>query len=184
GQHDVIVWEANFIPDVRAFDKMTGHQERGAGGTTVFFRQGGLVALHAHQSEFPIETYKKAHAHPPGRSIILVTGKGYSLVWQPGHEKEKQRVDWHPGSVFGVGLSELQGEIWYHQHFNTGREPARYLVLHANPSLPNKHEQIEYPDEDQETRKLFESELAKSGVKSKMPPECYTNRNYRWKTAV
>ena len=164
---------------------MRDMQTRGAGGTTVNFHQPGLVRLHAHQSEFPVGTYKKAHAHPPGRSLILVTGKGYSIVWQHGYENEKKRVDWHAGSVFGVALTDLQGEIWWHQHFNIGNEPARYLVLHVNPPLiPDKHVEGEYVDEDPEIRQLFESELAKSGVKTKMPPECYTDRNYQWKVAV
>lgn len=177
-----IVWIANFVSDVRAFDKMTDSATRGAGGKSVQFYQPGCVRLHAHQSEFPVGTYKKSHAHPPGRSIILITGKGYSLLWEPGKEKEKKKIDWKPGSLFGVGLTPLQGECWYHQHFNTGTEPARYLVLHVNPStLEDKHVQIEYVDEDPEIRKLFESELAKSGARNKMPPECYTNREFKWK---
>ncbi len=177
-----IVWTANFIADVRAFDQMTDHQSRGLGDRSVNFRQSGLVHLNAHMSEFPVGTYKKAHAHPPGRSIILITGKGYSILWQPGKEKEKIKVDWHPGSLFGVALTPLQGECWYHQHFNSGAEPARYLVLHVNSAtLPDKHVQIEYVGEAPEIRELFEGELAKSGIKSKMPPECYTNPNFRWK---
>ena len=177
-----IVWTANFVPDVRAYDKMTDLQSRGAGGTGVLFHQPGLARLHAHQSEFPVGTYKKAHAHPPGRSIILIKGNGYSLLWQPGNSKDKKRVDWHPGSLFGVGMTDMQGEIWWHQHFNTGAEPARYLVLHVNPKRTlDKHVQIEYVDEEPEIRQLFEGELAKSGLKSKMPPECYTSRNFKWK---
>ncbi len=178
----VIFWAANFVPDVRAFDKMVNFQSRGAGGSNVQFRLPGLVRLHAHMSEFPVGTYKKAHAHPPGRSIILITGKGYSLLWQFGQDREKQRIDWRAGSVFGVGLTDLQGEIWWHQHFNSGNEPARYLVLHVDPSLlSDKHVQLEYVDEDPEIKKLFESELAKAGEKSKMPPQCYTDLNYKWK---
>lgn len=180
-----IVWAANFVPDVRAFDKMTDRQNRGAGGTGVSFHQPGLVRLFAHQSEFPVGTYKKAHAHPPGRSIILVSGEGYSLLWQPGQEKEKKRVDWHAGTLFGVALTDLQGECWWHQHFNAGKEPARYLVLHVNPSTSiDKKVQIEYVDEDREIRKLFESELAKRGAKSKMPAACYIERRFKWKDAV
>ncbi len=177
---NIMVWTANFVPDVKAFDKMTYYGSRG--GTTVHFHQSGLVRLYAHMSEFPVGTYKKAHAHPPGRSIIMVTGKGFSLLWQPGDEKNKIKADWKPGSLFGVALNDLPGELWYHQHFNTGSEPARYLVLHVNsPTKRDKHIQVEYTDEDPEIRKLFESELAKSGVVSKMPPECYTDPNFKWK---
>ncbi len=179
---DFIVWVANFVPDVRSFDKMTESVDRGGGGRSVRFIQPGCVILHAHQSEFPIGTYKKAHAHPPGRSIIIITGKGFSLLWEPGKEKDKKKIDWKPGSLFGVGLAPVQGELWYHQHFNTGTEPARYLVLHVNSQIiHDKVLQKEYVDEDPEVRKLFESELAKSGIKSKMPPECYTNRKFKWK---
>jgi hypothetical protein len=177
-----IVWTANFVPDVKAFDQMTSYAARGAGSDSVHFRQSGLVRLNAHMSEFSIGTYKKAHAHPPGRSIILITGKGYSILWQPGKEKEKIKFDWKPGSLFGVALTDLQGECWYHQHFNTGAEPARYLVLHVNtPIFYDKHVQIEYTDEDPEIRRLFESELAKSGVKSKMPAQCYVDPKFKWK---
>lgn len=179
-----IVWTANYVADVRSFDKMTDHQDRGAGGTGVYFRQSGLVRLHSHMSDFPVGTYKKAHAHPPGRSIILITGQGYSILWQPGRENEKVKVDWKPGSLFGVGLTSLQGECWYHQHFNTGSEPARYLVLHVNsPLLDDKHVQVPYVDEDPEIRALFESELAKSGLKSKMPSQCYDDPNFKWKVS-
>ncbi len=179
---NLIVWVANFIPDVRAFDKMANWNARGGGGRTVLIHPPGLVRLHAHMSEFPTGTYKKAHAHPPGRSIILITGKGYSILWQPGREEEKIKIDWKPGSLFGVGLGSLQGECWWHQHFNSGSEPARYLVLHVkSPVLLDKHMQIDYVDEDPEIRRLFESELAKSGVKSKMPPQCYTDPNFKWK---
>jgi quercetin dioxygenase-like cupin family protein len=176
-----IVWTANFIPDVRAFDQMTELQSRGE-GKGVDFLFPGLVRLNAHMSEFPVGTYKKAHAHPPGRSIILITGKGYSILWQPGQEKEKTKVDWHAGSLFGVGLTSLQGECWYHQHFNSGADAARYLVLHVNSVvLRDKHVQIEYVDEEPDIRSLFENELAKSGVKGRMPPECYTNPKFKFK---
>ncbi len=177
-----IVWVSNFVPDVMAFDKMTDFERRGAGGTGAEFYQSGLVRLRAHMSEFPVGTYKKAHAHPSGRSIIIITGKGFSLLWQPGKEKEKKLIYWQPGSVFGVGVTNLQGEIWYHQHFNTSTEPARYLVLHVNNSLySEKHVTMEYVDEDPAIRERFQSELVKSGMASKMPSECYTDIAYKWK---
>jgi hypothetical protein len=180
--YNYIVWVANFVSDVRAFDKMTISDSRGAGGSSVRFQMPGCVRMRAHQSDFPVGTYKKAHAHPPGRSIILISGTGFSLLWEPGKEKDKKKIDWKPGCLFGVGLTDLQGECWYHQHFNTGSEPARYLVLHVDSViLRDKHIQIEYFEENPEIRKLFESELAQSGVKSKMPPQCYTDKNFKWK---
>jgi hypothetical protein len=75
-------------------------------------------------------------------------------------------------------------EDWFHQHFNTGPEPARYLAIrwgarkftHAlgrqnygtDKSVKEGGSQIEYPDEDPKVREMFEEALAKNGVKSKM----------------
>ena len=39
---------------------------------------------------------------------------------------------------------------------------------------------IEYPDEDPWMRQNFEQELARRGLKSEMPAECYTDYDYKW----
>ena len=169
------IWETNFIPDVRRFE-LTDKKERGAGGRGRHFEMA-FNTMGAHTSEFPVGTYKKGHRHGPGAHVIIIKGKGYTLMWPEGSPKE--RFDWQVGSIL------VPPDRWFHQHFNTGTEPARYLVQHVNsPLIWDKHVQIEYVDEDPEIRKLFESELAKSGINSKMPPECYTDPNYQWERAV
>ena len=45
-------------------------------------------------------------------------------------------------------------------------------------------DQIEYPNEDRYIRDKFEQELAKRGIKSIMPAECYTNPDYEWSKAM
>ena len=70
---------------------------------------------------------------------------------------------------------------WFHQHFNTGAEPAKYMAFHGaialkyygigiddemagSKSLKQGGRQIEYEDEDPEIRRLFKQELEKNGT--------------------
>jgi hypothetical protein len=133
-------------------------------------------------SEFPVSTYKKAHRHGPGAHVIIIGGVGYSLLWQGGDEENMKKVDWKLGSVV------VPPDQWFHQHFNSGTEPARYLALRwgsqrystggvfssdalkADVSVKLGGYQIEYEDEDPKVHEIFETELAKHGGKSEMRP--------------
>ncbi len=169
----VKVWETNFIGDLLMHD-LVEWKERGAGARTLFF-QMAENSIAAHVSEFPIGTYKKAHRHGLGAHIIIISGEGYSLMWEEG--KPIQRYDWQVGSMFGPK------EMWFHQHFNVGKEPAKYLALHGRQSQKHRSglrdwkrdksvkeggDQIEYEDEDPMIREMFEAELAKRGVQCQM----------------
>ena len=167
------IWEANFIPDVATF-QLLEWKERGAGGSNIMFELANNTLI-AHISEFPVGTYKKAHRHGPGANVIILGGQGYSLLWPDGAPWTK--VDWHEGSVF------VPPDFWWHQHFNAGSTPARYLAIRwgsVKHKLDDKHDtlaqdratggnQIEYEDEDPAVRELFEIELSKAGVPSRMP---------------
>jgi oxalate decarboxylase/phosphoglucose isomerase-like protein (cupin superfamily) len=167
------IWEANFIPDVNTF-QLLEWKERGAGGRNIMFELANNTMI-SHISEFPVGTYKKAHRHGPGAHVIILGGKGYSLLWPEGAKPTK--VDWHEGSVF------VPPDFWWHQHFNGGPIPARYLAIRwgsVKHKLDEKHSkldqdkekggnQIEYDNEDPAVRALFESELAKEGIQSRMP---------------
>ena len=72
---------------------------------------------------------------------------------------------------------------WLHQHFNLGADPARYLKISG--TLPATGAmapgaQVEYTDEDPWVREKFQEELAKRGLATEMPDECYANRDYQW----
>lgn len=166
-------WETNFVSDVRSF-KLLDYSERGAGGTNVKFELSENTTA-CHISEFPVGSYKKAHRHGAGAHVIILSGQGYSLLWPEGEPIKK--YDWHEGSMV------VPPDNWWHQHFNTGAKPARYLALRAFGSKkyrgvgkPYKGatdrkqggEQIGYDEEDPMVRRLFEEALAKAGVRSQM----------------
>ncbi|MFD3524255.1 ethanolamine ammonia lyase-activating protein [Streptomyces sp. NPDC058653] len=166
------LWETNFVPDVREFE-LVDYRERGAGGTNVQFKLARNTMM-AHVSQFPVGTYKKAHRHAPGAHVVILGGTGYSLMWREGEPVE--RFDWSEGS-----LIIPPGET-FHQHFNTGATPARYLALrHLNArrdpatGLPMSSistrlggDQIDYRDESPLVRETYLDECAKNGVASRM----------------
>jgi quercetin dioxygenase-like cupin family protein len=173
-QRDRTVWDTNFIPDVRGL-ALYRWEKRGAGGSNVMIELS-QNSMGAHISQFPVGTYKKAHRHGPGAHVIIIGGQGYSLMWPEG--TAPKRFDWRDGSVV------VPPEMWFHQHFNTGANPARYLALRAggrkfarpwgskafavDESVKAGGDQIEYEDEDPQIRRMFEQELAKQGVSCRM----------------
>ncbi|MFN0072161.1 MAG: cupin domain-containing protein [Chloroflexota bacterium] len=180
-ENDPYLWYGNFFPDLAKWDRLSVYQRRGAGGHHVTIQLPDSE-MSGHMSVFPVGTYKKGHRHGPGVGIVIPAGEGYSIMWPEG--SEKVIVPWHEASMF------VPPNRWFHQHFNLGEIPARYLALH--PTLRKQlfgqmervedraRDQIEYSDEDPMIRERFESELAKRGQKSLMPAEIYENREYKW----
>ena len=176
------IWKTNFIKDVSRFDRLTQNRYMYADGSSKskhFGLSENTMAGHIVESQSGY--YKKAHRHGPGAHLIIVKGRGHSLIWEEG--KERLRVDWRPG----VMLSPP--DMWWHQHFSTGQEPTRQLALRwANMGeyigttnwkrySEDFGEQIAYEDEDPEIRKTFEDECRANGVEVKMPPVTYRERN-------
>lgn len=173
------LWYGNLFPDMAAWDKLDQLAHRGAGGHRVQVQFAGSQ-MSCHMSVFPPRTYKKAHRHGPGRVIVIPAGEGYSILWEEGQEKIV--APWHEGSMF------VPPEKWFHQHFNVGSEPARYLALHplrqfyghAEKVEDAARDTIEYVNEDRFIREKFEAELGKRGLATAMPEEAYKNRAYQW----
>jgi mannose-6-phosphate isomerase-like protein (cupin superfamily) len=162
-------WVTNFIADIRKFG-LDDAPNRGASGQLTMFAMSNN-SMAAHCSEFPSGTYKKSHLHNVGAHVIILSGKGYSLLWFEG-ETERRRVDWQDGSV----LSPRERE--YHQHFNSGPTPARYLALRLG-ELDARHylgfmpEQIEYEQEDPAIYEEYSAECVKNGATVVLPRPAY-----------
>jgi mannose-6-phosphate isomerase-like protein (cupin superfamily) len=179
------VLETNFVADAPGI-QLYEWAERGAGGLNVMFEMAGGV-VPTHISQFPVGTYKKAHRHGEdvggGALLLILGGTGFSLVWPPG-ERDFQKLAWGKNSLFVAPSS------WFHQHFNTGPTPARYLALRGggsqkyetggggwivDKSVKEGGSQIEYDDEDPRIHQTFEEELMEHGATcrmSQLSPHC------------
>jgi oxalate decarboxylase/phosphoglucose isomerase-like protein (cupin superfamily) len=165
---DGLLLDTNFVPDALAL-RLISAKERGAGGGHIRFSMA-KGSMNSHISEFPVGTYKKGHRHGPGAHVIILSGSGYSLMWPEG--EQPRRYDWSAGSLI------VPPNMWYHQHFNTGATPARYLAFkHEGVSIRNAQgvpkawisrrlggDQIDYADELPQVRQFFAEELAAAGV--------------------
>jgi oxalate decarboxylase/phosphoglucose isomerase-like protein (cupin superfamily) len=172
GEQKGFLLTTNFVPDAVNIPLITA-TERGAGGGHIRFNLA-KGSMNSHISQFPIGTYKKAHAHGPGAHVIVLSGEGFSLMWPEG--EEPQRYDWEVGTLI------VPPNMWFHQHFNTGATPARYLAFkHEGVAIRNAQgvpkawisrraggDQVDYIDEKPEVRRLFATELAKRGVTPRM----------------
>ena len=169
------VWTSNFFPDVSAWEKLEPYRNRGAGGMTVAFGSvhGGLGSTNASMSVFPAQRYKMAHKHDAGAVIVIPKGEGYSVLWKPG-SNERLVCPWREGSLL------VPPHMWYHQHFNLGLEPARYLKLNGHIPAFRESEQIDYSVEEPWVHRRFQEELAKRDLTTEMPEECYTTPHYEW----
>ena len=79
---------------------------------------GTLVA------EVPPGKRSGAHRHIYEETNYVMAGQGYSII-------EDQRFDWKKGDTLCIPVFS------WHQHFNTGKEPARFLVHHNRPYMEN-----------------------------------------------
>ena len=185
-----MVWETNFVSDARTA-LLDAAEFKAAGGQLTQFEISGN-SLIGHVSEWPAGRYHKAHYHAAGAVLLGLRSEGYVLMWpneigprpfEAGKGDQVVGIEWGPGSVY----SPPQG--WFHQHFNTGPEPARHLALRfgsrkhpvgfhlagkrmesaTSKSIREGGTLIDYEDEDPEIRRQFEAALAERGVACDMP---------------
>ena len=181
GEYMGNVWKTNFIPDIRTLPHPSGSERRdgdgrglGASGRQFLLSNNQSVG---HGSQFPAGTYKRAHRHGVGAHVIIVDGQGYSLLWFEGGERS--RVDWKSGTV----LSPREWE--YHQHFNTGTTPTRYVAFRLGALDTRRPERgvgwntqaevmgIPYDREDPDIYDEYYAECQAKGVHVELPRPNY-----------
>jgi oxalate decarboxylase/phosphoglucose isomerase-like protein (cupin superfamily) len=172
GEQKGLLLETNFVADAVSLPLISA-KERGAGGGHIRFNMA-KGSMNSHISQFPIGTYKKGHCHGPGAHVIILSGEGYSLMWPEG--EEPRRYDWEVGTLI------VPPNRWFHQHFNIGTTPARYLAFkHEAVAIRNPQgvpkawisrrvggDQIDYADESTVVRNTFTDELTRRGIASRM----------------
>lgn len=75
-------------------------------------------------AEIPPGGKSGAHRHLYEEIEYVLSGKGYSII-------EDQRYEWKAGDAFSIPM------FGWHQHFNTGSEPASFLVHTSRPGMEN-----------------------------------------------
>ncbi len=172
GEQKGLLLDTNFVADAVNLPLISA-KERGAGGGHIRFSMA-KGSMNSHISQFPTATYKKAHAHGPGAHVIIMSGSGFSLM---GPDMDHlNRYDWQEGTMI------VPPNMWFHQHFNTGTTPARYLAFKAEGvSIRNAQgvpkawisrrvggDQIDYADESPLVRDTFTAALAQVGLTPRM----------------
>jgi len=184
------IWETNFITDIQSasIDK---REVKGAGVSITQFELAGN-SLIGHLAQWPAGRYHKAHYHGPRAILMGLQSSGYVLLWskeigtrpyEAGRSADVVEVKWKAGSVY------CPPGGWFHQHFNTGAQPARHLALRYGSrihplgfKIADKRSEdgvyidikrggtlIEYADEDPHIRKHYEDEMKQTGVQCEMP---------------
>jgi quercetin dioxygenase-like cupin family protein len=186
GGKGVQTWLNGFVPDARSLG-LAQLTQRGVGNSRLELEMGDNT-MQSHLSQFAVGTYKTAHRHGPGSHVLMLNGTGYTLMWfgptKYSEADQKVRVD------FGEASLVVPPDRWWHQHFNTGPEPARYLActwggdgrwfmealggggrthLLAKTSTRAGGNMIDYDDEDLVIREMYAGELERAGITMKMP---------------
>jgi gentisate 1,2-dioxygenase len=114
-----------------------------------------------------------------GSHLFGVAGEGYTLAWEEG-AKDFARTPWRHGVVYAPpGMS-------FHQHFNAGAEPARYLDVQLgslrHPMFRSRRAaygddqvyasgsaEIAFSNQDPRIHRMWLETIAGQGVASRMP---------------
>jgi quercetin dioxygenase-like cupin family protein len=179
-------WLGAFVPDARTI--ALSEAKRGGVDNSRIELEMADNTMQAHVSQFAVGSYMPAHRHGPGVHILVLNGQGYTLMWNGSlkysQADQKVRIDFNEASLF------VPPDRWWHQHFNTGPAPVRYLAAGwagegrwsmealggghrayrlSQTSTRQGGSMIDYQDEDPAIRDMYAAELTGSGIAINMP---------------
>jgi uncharacterized RmlC-like cupin family protein len=125
---EIPVLEGMMIDDVTHVS-LRPWPQLGAGVTGLYLRFADYQITDGRSIEIPARGNTISQRYLYEQGIYFLTGSGYTILQQEG--EQEQRVEWQQGDLFSVPLNVR------HQHFNTGNEPARMLVVSSFPLVLN-----------------------------------------------
>ncbi len=189
------LWETNFIRDAWGTDLKDAYK---AYGNRSYVWRMANKTVGGHINQWPVGRYHKAHYHGPGALLVPLRSEGFVLLWpkewgirpwENGYGDEVVMANWKAGGLYAPP------DGWFHQHFNTGPEPARQLAFHGfmngfgylapvrsgewTPTLISTEEGgslVEYQDEDPEVRRMYKAILDTKGIAFDMPDSLFEGR--------
>lgn len=174
------IFETNFISDIRQFN-LDAYPERGNRTAIMRFSMAS-ANLGFHVMSVSEGTYATAHRHGAGAHVIVVEGLGYELLYMPGEEKNRRKVD---ASAYAV-VAPMHNE--FHHHFNSGKGEYKMLAFRGtglryghgrsyDPAFTTQttdpHQlalMIPFEREDPAIREEYYQELEKNGVTARLAP--------------
>ena len=134
----------------------------------------------AHTARVPAGRYRFGHRHGAGAYILWLKGMGYDRTWETETTNVAQ-IPWHAGTITSPP------EWWYHQHFNTGNEPAVALAFHVNSlvaEVAGELREVPFDLEDPQIREDYKRELEKKGIPLDMEEVYQNDRDIRRQPAA
>ena len=179
------ILKTNFVADVLG-TKLVASPDAPGVGYGRFVLAGGTMT--AHTARVPAGRYRFGHRHGAGAYILWLKGTGHDRTWETETTNVAQ-IPWHAGTITSPP------EWWYHQHFNTGSEPAVALAFHVNslvaevagelrrfqnPAL----REVPFDLEDPQIREDYKRELEKLGIPFDMEEVYQNDREIRRQPAA
>lgn len=126
-----LVVEGLIAEDLRTFPTKP-RPRRGDFRAARFDDLAGNTMLGCHLGEM-MGTENIGHRHVDEAAIYMVTGRGYSVIYQgedPEDPHTRHRIDWQAGSLVAIPINA------YHQHFNLVHpDSVRQLAIKNVPTL-------------------------------------------------